>query len=318
MKLVVAGGAGYIGSVVAALLLEAGHEVIVLDNLSEGRREAVPEGARFVEGDIFDFGKLFSAADKIDAVLHFAAFIAAGESVQQPEKYWHNNTVGSLELLAAIRKLGIKKLVFSSTAAVYGEPEQTPITEDAPKNPTNPYGMTKLAVDMAISSECAAHGLAAASLRYFNVAGAYGRYGERHNPETHIIPVALAAAAAGREFTIFGDDYPTPDGTCVRDYIHVHDLARAHLLALDKLAASQHGIYNLGNGKGFSNREVIKAVESVTGKTLAVKTGPRRPGDPAVLVASSVKAEHDLGWQPKKPALKTMVADAWQFYQDLQ
>jgi UDP-glucose 4-epimerase len=318
MKLVVAGGAGYIGGVVAALLVEAGHEIIVLDNLSEGRRQTVPDGARFVEGDVADFGRLFSAGDKIDAVLHFAAFIAAGESVKKPEKYWQNNMVSSLQLLTAMRELGIKQLVFSSTAAVYGEPETTPITEDAPKNPTNPYGMTKLAVDMAIASECTAHGLAATSLRYFNVAGAYGRYGERHQPETHIIPVALAVADQGSEFTIFGDDYPTPDGTCVRDYIHVYDLARAHLLALDKLKASQHTIYNLGNGQGFSNREVIKAIESVTGKKLAVKIGPRRTGDPAVLVASSQLAEQELGWKPEKPALETMVADAWKFYQDVR
>jgi UDP-glucose 4-epimerase len=314
MKLIVAGGAGYIGSTVAALLIEAGHEVIVLDNLSEGYREAIPEGARFVKGGVADFGKLFSATDNIDAVLHFAAFIAAGESVVKPEKYWLNNTVGSLQLLQALRELGIKKLIFSSTAAVYGDPDKVPITEDAPKHPTNPYGMTKLAVDMAISSESAAHGLAAASLRYFNVAGAYGRYGERHDPETHIIPVALAAADKGKAFTIFGDDYPTPDGTCVRDYIHVHDLARAHLLALDKLVASKHAIYNLGNGQGFSNKEVIKVVKKVTGKKLSVTIGKRRTGDPAVLVASSVLAEKELGWKPLTPKLEAIITDAWRFH----
>lgn len=313
MKLVVTGGAGYIGSNVAALLLEAGHEVIVLDNLSEGRRETVPEGARFVEGDVADFGALFSAADKIDGALHFAAFIAAGESVSRPEKYWQNNTIGSLKLLSALRDLGIKKLIFSSTAAVYGDPEKVPIVETAAKHPTNPYGMTKLAVDMAISSECAAHGLAAASLRYFNVAGAYKTHGERHEPETHIIPLALAAADLGKPFTIFGTDYPTPDGTCIRDYIHVRDLARAHLLALDKLSGG-HAIYNLGNGQGFSNREVVKTVEAVTGKSLDVKTGPRRPGDPAILVASSQLAKKELGWIPEKPELKTIVGDAWEFY----
>ena len=318
MKLVVAGGAGYIGSTVAALLIEAGHEVIVLDNLSHGHKAAVPEGARLVNAGVADFGTVFSAADKIDAVLHFAAYIEAGESVAKPEKYWQNNTVGSLRLLQAMRDAGIKQLIFSSTAAVYGNPETVPITEDAPKNPTNPYGMTKLAVDMAIGSECTAHGLAAASLRYFNVAGAYRRYGERHDPETHIIPLALAAADRGREFTIFGDDYPTPDGTCIRDYIHVHDLARAHLLALDKLQASQHAIYNLGNGQGFSNREVVKAVEKVTGKQLAVKIGQRRAGDPAVLVASSERAKKELGWQPAKPALETIITDAWEFYQEQQ
>ncbi|HEY5442337.1 MAG TPA: UDP-glucose 4-epimerase GalE [Candidatus Saccharimonadales bacterium] len=315
MKLVIAGGAGYIGGTVAALLIKAGHEVIVLDNLSHGYRSAVPEGARFIEGNVADFGTIFSGADNIEAVLHFAAYIEAGESVKQPEKYWLNNTVSSLKLLEAMRQLGIKKLVFSSTAAVYGEPETVPITEQAVKNPTNPYGMTKLAVDMAIASECVAHGLAAVSLRYFNVAGTYDGHGERHQPETHIIPVALAAAANNRLFTIFGDDYPTADGTCVRDYIHVYDLAQAHLLALDKLEAG-HAVYNLGNGAGFSNRQVVQTIESVTGKKLASTVGPRRAGDPAVLVASSRLAEQELGWKPEKPDLETMVEDAWRFYQN--
>lgn len=314
MKLVVTGGAGYIGGTVAALLVEAGHEVIVLDNLSEGHKEALPEGARFVEANVADFGSVFSASDQIDGVLHFAAYIAAGESVVKPEKYWQNNVIGSLKLLEAMRTLGIKKLIFSSTAAVYGNPETVPITEEAAKNPTNPYGMTKLAVDMAISSECAAHGLAATSLRYFNVAGAYKSQGERHDPETHIIPLALEAADQGSEFTVLGDDYPTADGTCIRDYIHVYDLARAHLSALEHLKDGEHTIYNLGNGAGFSNLEVIKTVESVTVKKLKTKIGPRRPGDPAVLVASSEKAKQALGWQPQKPDLADMVADAWEFY----
>jgi UDP-glucose 4-epimerase len=313
MKIVVTGGAGYVGSTVATLLIEAGHEVIVLDNLSQSHQRAVPEGAHFVQAEAADFGKMFSADDKIDAVLHFAAFIAAGESVTAPEKYWQNNTVGSLKLLDAMRSLGIKKLIFSSTAAVYGNPDTSPITEASATHPTNPYGMTKLAVDMAIASECVAYGLAATSLRYFNVAGAYKTCGERHQPETHIIPLALAAADQGSEFTIFGDDYPTPDGTCIRDYIHVYDLARAHLLALDKLATGQYGIYNLGNGRGFSNREVIKAVEKTTGKTLSVKLGARRAGDPAELVASSSLAEQELGWRPEKPSLDTIIADAWEF-----
>jgi UDP-glucose 4-epimerase len=314
MKVVVAGGAGYVGSNVAALLIEAGHEVIVLDNLSQGRRAGVPDGARFVAADVADFGTVFSAADKIDAVLHLAAYLSVGESVTKPELYWSNNTIASLRLLSALRDLGIKKLIFSSTAAVYGNPETTPITEDAPTRPTNPYGMTKLAVDMAISGECTAHGLAATSLRYFNVAGAYRGYGERHQPETHIIPLALVAADKSSAFTIFGDDYPTPDGTCIRDYIHVHDLARAHLLALDKLEPSRHGVYNLGNGQGFSNQEVVKAVEEVTGKSLPVKIGPRRAGDPAVLVASNKLAATELDWTPEKPALETIIADAWEFY----
>ena len=298
MKVIVTGGAGYVGSVTTALLLKAGHEVIVVDNLSNGHEQSIPEGATFVEGNITEFTKLFSADEKIEAVLHFGALIQAGESVIEPEKYWDNNLVGSLKLLKAMRQLDINKLIFSSTAAVYGNPEQIPITEDSPKTPTNPYGMTKLAVDMAIASECSAYGLSATSLRYFNVAGAYGPYGERHRPETHIIPLALDAASKGQEFTIYGDDYDTPDGTCVRDYIHVEDLAKAHLLALDKLESSKHYIYNLGNGNGFSNNQVLQAVEKVTGKSLKQKVGPRREGDPATLVASSDRAKQELGWQP--------------------
>jgi UDP-glucose 4-epimerase len=307
MKVVVTGGAGYIGSNVAALLIESGHEVLILDNFSEGDRLAVPPEARLVEGNVADFAELISKEEGIDAVLHFAAFIAAGESVTKPEKYWQNNLVGSLKLLEAMRTIGIKKLIFSSTAAVYGNPNEVPIKETAAKNPTNPYGMTKLAVDMAISSECVAHGLAATSLRYFNVAGAYKNYGERHRIETHIIPLALKASIDEREFTVFGEDYSTPDGTCIRDYIHVRDLARAHLLALQKLEEGRHTIYNLGNGNGFSNRDVIKVVEQVTGKQLMVKT-----------VASSSLAKDELGWEPEKPELKTMVEDAWRFYQATQ
>jgi UDP-glucose 4-epimerase len=295
------------------LLVEAGHEVIVYDNLSEGHEDAVPVGARFVKGDIAEFGTAFSAEDKIEAVLHFAALIAAGESVVKPERFWQNNTIGSLKLLEAMRGLDIKNLIFSSTAAVYGNPKTVPITEDAAKNPTNPYGMTKLAVDMAITSQCVAHGLAATSLRYFNVAGAYKKYGERHQPETHIIPLALAAAKSGKGFTIFGDDYLTDDGTCVRDYIHVHDLARAHLLALEKLETGQHKIYNLGNGNGFSNLEVIKMAKEVTGRPLNLTIGPKREGDAAILIASSEKAREELGWSPQKTSLRKMIEDAWEF-----
>lgn len=313
MKIVVTGGAGYIGGSVAALLIENGHEVTVLDNLSEGSQASIPQGATFVKGDVADFGTLFRAEDSVEAVLHFAASIAAGESMSKPEKYWQNNTINSLKLLEALRGLSIKKLIFSSTAAVYGNPIEVPITEDAPKNPTNTYGMTKLAVDMAITSECVAHGLAATSLRYFNVAGAHGRQGERHNPETHIIPLALKAADEGEEFTIFGNDYPTPDGTCVRDYIHVRDLAQAHLLALQNLQANQHTIYNLGNGNGFSNKEVLDVVQKVTGKNIKVNYGERREGDPAVLVASSELAKEKLGWAPEKTDLTEIVADAWNF-----
>ncbi len=318
MKVIVTGGAGYIGSVVAALLIEAGHEVIVLDNLSEGHQYSVPKSARFIKADVRDFANVISKEDKIDAVLHFAALISAGESVTSPEKYWKNNTVGSLELLEALRKLDIKKLIFSSTAAVYGNPKNIPISEEEAKNPTNPYGMTKLAVDMAITSECYAYGLAATSLRYFNVAGAYKKFGEGHNHETHIIPLAIEAAEQGNEFTIFGEDYPTKDGTCVRDYIHVYDLARAHLLALEKLEPSKHKIYNLGNGNGYSNHQVIETVEKVTGKHLITKVGARRPGDPAILVASSKLAKKELDWKPEKPELETMVGDALAFYRTIR
>lgn len=315
MKILVTGGAGYVGSVVTATLADEGHEVWILDNLSHSRRESVPkEAARFIEANSANIGSVISAADGIDAVVHLAAFIAAGESMEKPEIYWENNTAGTLSLLNGMRALGIKKMVFASTAAVYGNPETVPITEDAAKQPTNTYGMTKLAIDMAITSECSAHGLAATSLRFFNVAGAYQGHGEQHPVETHIIPIALQVAAGMRDkFMIFGDDYPTKDGTCVRDYIHVLDLARAISMALAKQQAGKHAIYNLGNGDGFSNREVITAVEKVTGKTLRVEVGPRRDGDPAVLIASSERARQELDWEPSRPQLEDMIRDAWEF-----
>jgi UDP-glucose 4-epimerase len=254
-----------------------------------------------------------------DAVLHFAAFIAAGESVQRPEKYWENNAIGSLRLLDAMRTAGVRRIVFSATANVYGNPDDVPIPETATTRPPNPYAASKLAVDHALSGEAVAHGLAAVSLRYFNVCGAYLRpggtaYGERHDPETHLIPIALQVAAGQRDkLQLFGDDYPTPDGTCVRDYIHVEDLARAHLLALDAVQPGEHRIYNLGNGNGFSNREVVEVVREVTGHPVPVEVAPRREGDPALLVASSAKARAELGWEPAKPELPDMVADAWAF-----
>lgn len=316
MNIVVTGGAGYIGSVMSALLIESGHTVTILDNLSHGHRDAIPEGARFIQADVADFANVIKAEDQIDAVVHLAAYIAAGESMVKPELYWQNNTLNSLGLLEAMRTLGIKKLIFASTAAVYGNPETVPITEAAPKQPTSTYGMTKLAVDMAITSEAFAHGLAATSLRFFNVAGAYGAYGERHPVETHIIPIALDVAAGKRDmFTIFGEDYDTSDGTCVRDYIHVIDLARAALAALEKLQPGKHTIYNLGNGDGFSNKQVVAAVEKVTGRALPVAFGERREGDPAILVASSKRAEQELGWKPSRPKLEEMITDAWEFYQ---
>lgn len=317
MNIVVTGGAGYIGSVMTAHLLEAGHNVTVIDNLSQGHEDAVPAGARFINADVMELSDVVSSEDMIDAVMHFAAFMAAGESMQKPEIYWTNNLAGSLRLLETMRLLHIPRLIFSSTAAVYGNPQTVPIAEDAPTTPINTYGMTKLAVDMAITSYCLAHGMAATSLRYFNVAGAYKAYGERHPVETHLIPLALAAVDKGAAFSILGDDYDTPDGTCIRDYIHVSDLARAHLLALDKLRAGKHTIYNLGNGNGFSVRQVLAAVESVTGRKLATQTLPRRPGDPDRLIAASKMARTGLGWQPSKPTLESMIQDAWDFYQRL-
>jgi UDP-glucose 4-epimerase len=319
VKLLVTGGAGYIGSIVTRLLLDAGHHVVVLDDLCTGHAEAVPEGAELVRGRVHDAGQVITREAGFDGVLHFAGLIAAGESMTRPEWYWDNNVVGSLALLDAIRAAGVPRLVFSSTAAVYGNPSELPIGETAVKAPTNTYGATKLAIDMAIGSEAGAYGLAAVSLRYFNVAGALIRpdamIGERHDPETHLIPIALQVAAGKRDhLEIFGDDYPTVDGTCVRDYIHVEDLARAHLLALDAATPKDHKIYNLGNGSGFTNRQVVDVVREVTGHDLPVRPAPRRDGDPAELVASSGRARAELGWVPAKPTLHDMVGDAWEFY----
>lgn len=249
-----------------------------------------------------------------DAVLHFAASSQVGESVAKPEKYWDNNVGGSMALIAAMRATGVRKLVFSSTAATYGEPVSTPITETDPTAPTSPYGATKLAVDHMISGECAAHGLAAVSLRYFNVAGAYGSCGERHDPESHLIPLVLQVALGRREsISVYGEDYPTPDGTCVRDYIHVADLAEAHLRALDAAVGGEHLICNLGNGNGFSVREVIETVRKVTGHPVPEVMAARRDGDPAVLVASAEAAHSRLGWTPSRADLAGIVADAWAF-----
>ncbi|GEL20673.1 UDP-glucose 4-epimerase GalE [Pseudonocardia asaccharolytica] len=316
MKLLVTGGAGYVGSVCAAHLTEAGHDVVVLDDLSTGHRDAVPDGCRFVEGDLAELaGEVL--AEGFDGVLHFAARSLVGESVQRPHLYWDGNVVTSLRLLEAMRANGTPRLVFSSTAATYGEPEQVPIREDAPTRPTNPYGASKLAIDYMITSYAAAHGLAAVSLRYFNVAGAHGRYGERHTVETHLIPIVLQVATGQREAVqVYGDDWDTPDGTCIRDYIHVDDLADAHLLALEHAQPGRHGIYNLGNGRGFSVREVIEVCRAVTGHPIPASAAPRRPGDPAILVASSDRAMAELGWNPVRTELAGIIADAWRFTQD--
>ncbi|GAA1348207.1 UDP-glucose 4-epimerase GalE [Saccharothrix algeriensis] len=313
MKLLVTGGAGYVGSVCAARLVESGHEVVVLDDLSTGHADAVPDGARLVDANIDDvIGSVL--AEGFDGVLHFAAKSLVGESQQEPAKYWQGNVVTSLRLLDAMREHGTPRLVFSSTAATYGEPEQVPIVETAPTRPTNTYGATKLAIDHAITGYATAHGLAAVSLRYFNVAGAYGRFGERHTTETHLIPIVLQVAAGERaEVAVYGDDYPTEDGTCVRDYIHVADLADAHLKALAHAAAGEHRIYNLGNGLGFSVRQVIDACREVTGHPIPAEVSPRRSGDPAVLVASSERARTELGWKPERVDLTGIVRDAWDF-----
>ena len=322
MKLLVVGGAGYIGSVVAAQLLDAGHTVTVADNLFKGHDWAVPPKATFVEVDVLDAPALNEVvADGFDGVLHFAALSLVGESVTEPTLYFRTNVAGTINLLDAIRAAGVERLVFSSTAATYGEPEQVPILETAATVPTNPYGASKLAVDMAIASECAAAAVrgqtfGATSLRYFNVAGASGDYGELHDPETHLIPLVLRVAAGLRESVqIYGTDYPTDDGTAVRDYIHVEDLARAHLLALEAITPGVPGIYNLGNGTGFSVRQVVEACRAVTGHPIpAIEVG-RRAGDPAVLVASSDKIRRELGWVPEKPSLEAMVGDAWAWIQ---
>jgi UDP-glucose 4-epimerase len=315
VKLLVTGGAGYVGSVCAAHLVDAGHDVTVLDDLSTGHADAVPDGAHFVKGDLAEAADDL-LADGFDGVLHFAAKSLVGESVQRPELYWQGNVVTSLRLLEAMRRHGVPRLVFSSTAATYGEPEQIPIVETAPARPTNPYGASKLAIDNMITSYAAAHGLAAVSLRYFNVAGAHDRFGERHVVETHLIPIVLQVASGSRDsVAVYGEDWPTPDGTCIRDYIHVDDLAAAHLLAIAKAQAGRHDIYNLGSGTGFSVREVIEACRAVTGHPIPAVAAPRRDGDPAVLVASSAAAQAELGWRPERADLATIVGDAWRFTQ---
>jgi UDP-glucose 4-epimerase len=315
MRLLVTGGAGYIGSVVAAQLIAAGHEVTVLDDLSTGHADAVPPGATFVEGDLRD-GARAVLAGGIDAVLHFAARSLVGESVAEPAKYWSNNLGGTLALLEAMRAAEVRTIVFSSTAATYGEPESVPIDETAPTRPTNPYGASKLAVDTMLAEYARMHGFGAASLRYFNVAGAFRQaagtwLGERHTVETHLIPNILRIASEDSgPVSIFGDDYPTPDGSCIRDYIHVTDLASAHLLALDACRPGQHAIYNLGCGTGYSNFEILAACREVTGLPIPAKVTERRAGDPAVLIASSERIGRELGWRPER-SLHDMVADAW-------
>jgi UDP-glucose 4-epimerase len=315
MRVLVTGGAGYIGSVVSAQLLETGHEVVVVDDLSTGHADAVPAGAEFHQLDITELGGVLGGWG-IDAVVHFAAKSVVGESVVDPAKYWHSNVVGTLALLEAMRGSGVFRIVFSSTAATYGDATENPIPESAPTRPTSAYGATKLAIDLVLSNYAKAYDLAAVSLRYFNVAGALvtsnGRaYGERHVVETHLIPLALRAARdeAG-SLSVYGSDYPTADGTCVRDYIHVVDLADAHLRALSLETPGEHRIVNLGSGSGSSVREVLETVRQVTGRDLRVREQPRRAGDPATLVAANELAATILGWRPVR-GLEQMISDAW-------
>lgn len=319
MAVLVTGGAGYIGSHTVAALLEKGEEVIVLDNLETGHREAVL-GGHFIQGDIRDKDTLTTLfkSHSIDAVIHFAAYSLVGESMIKPGKYYDNNVGGTRCLLDAMIEHDVKKIVFSSTAAVYGEPKQIPIHESDETDPKNAYGETKLSMEKMMKWYEAAHDLKFISLRYFNAAGAHqnGIIGEDHQPETHLIPLVLQTALGKREsISIFGDDYPTEDGTCIRDYIHVSDLADAHVLAVERLRKQkQSATYNLGNGKGFSVKEVIDLARKVTGREIAVKVDARRPGDPAVLVASSEKCRKELGWNPSRSTLENILSSAWKWH----
>lgn len=318
MKLLVTGGAGYVGSVCAAVLVEAGHDVTIIDNFTTGNREAVPAAARLVEGDVRDKAAEVLGEGGFEGVVHFAARSLVGESMEVPDEYWQHNLVTTLTLLDAMRANDVSNLVFSSTAATYGEPEVVPITEDLPTKPTNTYGATKLAIDYAITSYANAYGLGATSLRYFNVAGAYGEIGENREIETHLIPLVLQVALGHRDkIFIFGDDYPTPDGTAVRDYTHIRDLADAHVLALETNTPGTHRIYNLGSGDGYSVKQVIEACRAVTGHPIPAELAPRRAGDPATLIASSAKIKEELGWNPTRTELTTIVTDAWNFTKNL-
>jgi UDP-glucose-4-epimerase GalE len=318
MRILVTGGAGYIGSHAVRLFLEMGHDVWVYDNLCTGHRAAVP-AERLLVGDLSEGHRLDHAllAHRIEAVVHFAASALVGESVQHPARYYHNNLVNTLRLFDALHRHRIGRIVFSSTCATYGIPEQVPITEDEPQKPINPYGNTKLAVERALADYAAAYGWGFAALRYFNAAGAHpgGTIGEDHDPETHLIPLVLQAVLGVRPaVTVFGTDYPTPDGTCIRDYIHVDDLAEAHLLALEALAPGKQLRFNLGTGRGYSVREVIAAAEEVTGKRVPVQEGARRPGDPPALVAASEKVQRELGWRPRYTDLRAIVETAWSWH----
>src|SRR4051812_30220771 len=322
MRTMVTGGAGYIGSVVADELLRQGHEVVVFDNLAKGHPESVPDGAAFVRGELADGDAVRTAlrAHRVEAVVHMAADSLVGESVQKPGKYYRNNVAAGIELLEAMRECQVGMLVFSSTAAVYGNPVKQPIEEHDPLMPTNTYGETKLAFERALRWYSEAHGLRHVSLRYFNAAGASGRFGERHDPETHLIPLVLRVAAGSAEdVVIFGNDYPTSDGTCVRDYIHVVDLAAAHVLALAALATAgppPSAVFNVGcGGAGYTVRSVIDTAQEVTGRPIRSRVGARRAGDPAVLIASPAKIQQELGWRAARQDLRVIIESAWEWMQ---
>lgn len=324
MRVLALGGAGYVGSHVVRELCDRRHSVVVLDNLSTGHAQAVRIASRgaaeLIVGDVSDqiLVRDILRSHEIDAVMHFAAASLVGESMDNPSKYWRNNVSSTIELLDAMARAGVDRIVFSSSAAVYGEPIQTPIPEDHPKSPTSTYGMTKLAIEHMLAGYHSAHGIKSISLRYFNAAGAdsSGDIGEDHSPETHLVPIVLKTALGLRQrLNIFGTDYPTPDGTCVRDYVHVSDLAKAHLAALERLAGqSGASAYNLGNGAGFSVREVLRYSERIVGRAIPAKEDRRRPGDPAVLVASSQLAQTELGWKPAQASLERIIASAWAWH----
>jgi len=318
VRVLVTGGAGYIGSITTRTLLDAGHECVVLDTLERGHRQAIDPRAEFVKGSVGDRAVLAQALPGCDAVMHLAGYIEVAESVEHPVKYYRANAIEPLEMLEEMGTHGVDALVFSSTAAVYGEPRTSPILEDAPTVPVNPYGVSKLAFEETLEGCRTNHTVRSIRFRYFNVAGAWpdATLGEAHIPESHIIPRVLGALMSGQErFEVFGGDYPTPDGTCIRDYIHVMDLADAHRIGLEALVAGHSGgVYNLGNGEGYSNLEVVRTCVEVSGREVDIQIGPRRPGDPAVLVASSAKANAELGWAPKRGRLADIIGDAWRWH----
>ena len=314
MKVLVTGGAGYIGSITSEILLDEGHEVVIFDNLGRGHREAVDARAEFIEGDLRNREDIRKAMGSVlpDAVMHFAAFALVGESMQDPMLYFRNNVLGGINLVESMIERGVKRIIFSSTCATYGQPERMPMTEDLPQRPTNPYGESKLMLEKVLSWEQERRGLQPVFLRYFNAAGATEKLGEDHDPESHLIPNVLAVALGKKKSVgIFGDDYETPDGTCIRDYIHIVDLAQAHIIAL---TGSQTGAFNLGNGDGYSVKQVVEVAREVTGHAIPAELAPRRPGDPARLIAAADKAKTVLGWKPKYPEMRTIVQHAWDWH----